>query len=251
MSTHRFQGKIALVTGGNSGIGLAAAQAFAKEGARVVIAGRDPESLKQAKASIGPNTVAVQADVSKLLDIDRTIAEAAKVAGRIDVLFVNAGIGHFAPIEQSDEAFFDRQFATNVKGAYFTIQKALPHMREGSSIVINASSVVNLGLPNSSVYTATKAAIASLARSLALELSPRGIRLNIVNPGPTETPIFSRMGLDAETTKGMADQITASVPMKRFGSPEEVARAVLFLASDEASFVHGASLGVDGGMASL
>lgn len=251
MTTNRFQNKIALVTGGNSGIGLAAAQAFAKEGARVAIAGRDPETLKQAKASIGTNAIAIQADVSKLADVDRVIAETAKIAGRIDVLFVNAGIGNFLPIEASDEAFFDRLFATNVKGAYFTIQKALPHMREGSSIVINASSVVELGLPNSSVYTATKAAIASLARSLALELGPRGIRLNVVNPGPTETPIFGRMGLSDDVVREMTAQITASVPMKRFGAPEEVARAVLFLASDEASFVHGASLGVDGGMAAL
>jgi len=251
MASNRFQNKIVLVTGGNSGIGLAAAQAFAKEGARVVVAGRDPKTLEQAKASIGANAIVVQADVAKLADIDRVIAETAKLSGRIDVLFVNAGTGAFLPIEASDEELFDRLVATNVKGAYFTIQKALPHMREGSSIVINASSVVDMGIPNSSVYTATKAAVASLARSLALELGPRGIRLNVVNPGPTETPIFGRMGLDAETTKAMAAQIIAGVPMKRFGAPEEVARAVLFLASDEASFVHGASLGVDGGMAAL
>jgi NAD(P)-dependent dehydrogenase (short-subunit alcohol dehydrogenase family) len=251
MSNNRFQGKVALVTGGNSGIGLAAAQAFAREGARVVVAGRDSESLKQAQASLGARGHAVQADVSKLADVDRTILETVKVGGTIDVVFVNAGIGYFAPIEASDEDFFDRQFAVNVKGAYFTIQKALPHMKPGSSIVINASTVVDMGMPNSSVYTATKAAVASLARSLALELAPRGIRLNIVNPGPVETPIFAKMGLDADTTKAMAAQIVSSVPQKRFAAPEEIARAVLFLASDEASFVHGASLSVDGGMAAL
>src|SRR5689334_9988293 len=165
----RFQDKIALVTGGNSGIGLAAAQAFAREGARVAIAGRDPETLEQARKTLGPGAIAIRADVSKLADIERVLGEVRKQAGRIDALFVNAGVGHFAPVEESDEAFFDKQFATNVKGAYFTIQKALPLMKPGSTIVINASSVVNLGLPNSSVYTATKAAVASLARSLALE----------------------------------------------------------------------------------
>src|SRR5690349_17065229 len=251
MSSQRFQGKIAPVTGGNSGIGLAAAQAFAREGARVAIAGRDPETLKQAKASLGDGSIAIQADLSRLADIERVLAQVGKEAGRIDALFVNAGVGHFAPIEESDEAFFDRQFATNVKGAYFTIQKALPLLQPGSAIVINASSVVNLGLPNSSVYTATKAAVASLARSLALELAPKGIRLNIVNPGPIETPIFERMGMPAEALKEMAGQITAQVPQKRFGAPEDIARAVLYLTAEESGFVHGASLAVDGGMTAL
>jgi len=248
MSTQRFQGKIALVTGGNSGIGLAAAQAFAREGARVAIAGRDPETLAQAKQTLGGNAIAVQADVSKLSDIDRVLAQVKQEAGRIDVLFVNAGVGTFAPIEESDEAMFDRQFGINVKGAYFTVKKALPLMKPGSAIVINASSVVNKGLPSSSVYTATKAAVASLARSLALELAPKGIRLNIVNPGPIETPIFERMGLPAEAMQAMASQITSSVPQKRFGAPEDIAAAVLYLCSDEAGFVHGASLAVDGGL---
>lgn len=251
MSTQRFKGKIALVTGGNSGIGLAAAKAFAAEGARVAIAGRDPETLRQAKAELGASAIAVQADVSSLVDIDRVMAEVKKLAGRIDALFVNAGVANFAPIEAVDEAFFDRHMAINVKGAYFTVQKALPLMPKGSAITINASAVVDLGMPNSSVYTATKAAIASLARSLALELAPRSIRVNIVNPGPIETPIFGRMGLPADTTQAMAGQIIAQVPLARFGSPEEVARAVLFLSSDEASFIHGASLNVDGGMSSL
>jgi len=251
MKNQRFQDKIVFVTGGNSGIGLATAQAFAAEGARVAISGRDPETLKQAREKIGPDTIAIQADLSKLSEIDRAIGEVRKKWGRIDALFVNAGIGYFAPIEQSDEAFFDKQFATNVKGAYFTIQKALPLMKQGSAIVINASSVVNIGLPNSSVYTATKAAVASLARSLALELAPKGIRLNIVNPGPIETPIFERMGLPAEALKEMAGQIASQVPQKRFGAPEDIARAVLYLSAEESGFVHGASLAVDGGMTAL
>jgi NAD(P)-dependent dehydrogenase (short-subunit alcohol dehydrogenase family) len=248
MSTQRFQNKVALVTGGNSGIGLAAAQAFAREGARVAIAGRDPETLETARKTLGPNAIAVQADVSKLADIDRMLAQVKKEAGRIDALFVNAGVGKFVPLEQSDEALFDWHFGINVKGAYFTIQKALPLMKPGSTIVVNASSVVNLGLPNSSVYTATKAAVASLARSLALELAPKGIRLNIVNPGPIETPIFERMGLPPEVLKQMGEQIASQVPQKRFGSPEDIAHAVLYLSSDESGFVHGASLAVDGGL---
>jgi NAD(P)-dependent dehydrogenase (short-subunit alcohol dehydrogenase family) len=189
--------------------------------------------------------------VAKLADIDRVIAEVKKHAGRIDALFVNAGIGQFAPIEAVDEPFFDRMMDVNVKGAYFTILKALPLMPKGSAITINASAVVDLGLPNSSVYTATKAAVASLARSLALELAPRGIRLNIVNPGPIETPIFGRMGLSEDATRTMVGQIVAQVPLARIGSPEDIANAVLFLCSDDAAFIHGASLNIDGGMSSL
>ncbi|MBK7874968.1 MAG: SDR family oxidoreductase [Planctomycetes bacterium] len=251
MTQQRFTNKIAVVTGGNSGIGLAAAQAFAKEGARVVVLGRDAETLAQAKTSLGRGAIAVQGDVSRLADIDRLIAQVSKEAGRIDVLFVNAGVALFAPVEQSDEVLFDKQFDTNVKGAYFTIQKALPLMPKGSSIVINASSVIDQGMPNSSVYTATKAAIASLARSLSTELATRGIRLNVVNPGPIETPIFARLGLPQEAMQGMAKQIVGQVPFGRFGSPEEIANVVLFLSSDEASYVHGTSIHVDGGMASL
>lgn len=251
MRTQRFSGKIVLVTGGNSGIGLAAAKAFAAEGARVAIAGRDPETLRQAKADLGASAIAVQADVAKLADIDRVIAEVKKQAGRIDALFVNAGVGQFAPIESVDEAFFDRQMNTNVKGAYFTVQRALPLMPKGSAITINASAVVDMGMPNSSVYTATKAAVASLARTLALELAPRGVRLNIVNPGPVETPIFGRMGLTPDATQAMVGQIISQVPLGRLGSPEEIASAVLFLSSDDAGFIHGASLSIDGGLSSL
>lgn len=251
MSTQRFQGKVALVTGGNSGIGLAAAKAFAAEGARVAIAGRDPETLRQAKAQLGPTAIAVQADVAKLADIDRVISEVKKQAGRIDALFVNAGIGQFAPIEAVDEELFDRMMDVNVKGAYFTVLKALPLMPKGSAIAINASAVVDLGLPNTSVYTATKAAVASLARSLALELAPRGVRLNIVNPGPVETPIFGKMGLSADDLRATMGQIVSQVPLARMGSPEDIASAVLFLCSDDAAFIHGASLNIDGGMSSL
>lgn len=244
----RFQGKVALVSGGNSGIGLAAARAFAREGARVAILGRDPKTLAAAAAELGAGAIAMAGDVANLADIDRWIAAVRERFGRIDALFVNAGIGRFVVIEESDEALFDSTFGVNVKGAYFTIQKALPLMPRGSAIVLNGSSVVEMGLPASSIYTASKAAVASLARSLTQELAPRGVRLNVVNPGPIETPIFARMGMDADATRSMVAGIQAQVPMGRMGAPEEIADAVLFLASDQSSFVQGASLLVDGGI---
>lgn len=247
-TTQRFQGKVAVVTGGNSGIGLAAAKAYAREGARVAIFGRDEKTLAQAKKELGDGAIAVQGDAAKLGDLDRFFAEVRSKAGRVDALFVNAGVGRFEPIEKSDEALYDLTFDVNVKGAYFTIQKALPLMPRGGAIVLNASCVVEMGLPASSVYTASKAAVASLARTLTTELAPRGVRINVVNPGPIETPIFGRMGLDAEATKGMVAHLTSQVPLGRMGAPEEIADAVLFLTSEQSSFVHGASLLVDGGI---
>ena len=246
--TQRFQGKVAVVTGGNSGIGLASAKAFAREGARVAIFGRDAKTLEQARVELGAGAIAVQGDASKIGDIERLIGEVKAKHGRIDALFVNAGVGKFLPIESIDEAHFDQTFDINVKGVFFTIQKALPLMPRGSAIVLNASCVVEMGMPSSSVYAASKAAVNSIARSLVSELAPRGIRLNIVNPGPIETPIFGRMGLDADATRSMVAHIQSQVPMGRMGNPEEIASAVLFLTSDEASYIHGASLLVDGGI---
>ena len=251
MTLQRFQNKVAVVTGGNSGIGLAAAKAFAAEGARVAILGRDGKTLAAARSELGPRSIAVQGDVSRVADIQKLFDTVAKEAERVDALFVNAGIGRFAPIEEVDEDFYESLFATNVKGAFFTIQRALPLMPRGGSIVINSSTVIDVGIPSTSVYTATKAAVASLARSLAQELASRGIRLNIVKPGPIETPIFGRMGMSEAEIQGFAEQTKAQVPMGRFGSAEEVARAVLFLSSDEGSYVHGTSIHVDGGLASL
>ncbi|MCK6570186.1 SDR family oxidoreductase [Myxococcota bacterium] len=251
MNAQRFQGKVAVVTGGNSGIGLAAAKGFAAEGARVAILGRDAKTLESAKRELGASAIAVQGDVARTADLTKLFAAVKQEAGRVDVLFVNAGIALFSPIERVDEDFFDRHFDINVKGAYFTIQKALPLMPKGASVVLNATSLVDQGMPNSSVYTATKAALASLARTLARELAGRGIRLNVVHPGPIETPIYGRLGMTPDELEGMASAIQAQVPLSRFGGADEVARAVLFLASDEASFVHGAALHVDGGMASL
>jgi NAD(P)-dependent dehydrogenase (short-subunit alcohol dehydrogenase family) len=244
----RFQDEVAVVTGGNSGIGLATARALAAEGARVFVSGRDAATLEAARAELGPRAVAVQADLSTVAGVERLMQAVREQAGRIDVLFVNAGIARFAPLEQVDEELFDATFATNVKGAFFTVQRALPLLGEGASVVLNASAVVEMGMPGSSVYTASKAAVASLARTLAGELAPRGVRFNVVHPGPIETPIYGRMGMDAQATEAMAGQILSQVPLGRFGRPEEIAQLVLFLSSDAASFVHGASVLADGGM---
>jgi NAD(P)-dependent dehydrogenase (short-subunit alcohol dehydrogenase family) len=247
-SDSRFQDKVAVVTGGNSGIGLATARALTAEGARVFVSGRDAATLEAARAELGPQAVALQADVSTLAGVERLVQAVREQAGRIDVLFVNAGIARFAPLEQVDEELFDATFATNVKGAFFTVQRALPLLSQGASVVLNASAVVEMGMPGSSVYTASKAAVASLARTLSGELAQRGVRFNVVHPGPIETPIYGRMGMDAQATEAMAGQILSQVPLGRFGQPEEIAQLVLFLSSDAASFVHGASVLADGGM---
>ena len=244
----RLEGKVAVVTGGNSGIGLAAAQRLQEEGARVAIAGRSKKTLDQAVKTIGNGVLALQADVAKLSDIDRLYAEVSQKLGKIDVLFVNAGIAKFAPIEQTPEGLFDEQFDINIKGAYFTIQKAIPFLNDGASIILNTSVADSKGAAGTSAYSATKAALRSLARTTAAELAPRGIRVNTVAPGPIETPIFGRTGLPKEAVEEFAKNVLAQVPLKRFGQPEEVAGAVAFLASSDASYITGVELNVDGGM---
>jgi len=247
----RLNGKIAVVTGGNSGIGLASAQAFVREGATVVLTGRDEVTLAAAKKQLGGDTLAIKSDAGNLADIDKLIAEVKAKHGRIDVLFLNAGIALFAPLEQSDEAFFDRQFNTNVKGLYFTIRRSLPILAKGASIILNASVVASIGLPQSSVYSMTKAAVRNLARTLSAELLDRGIRVNVISPGPIETPIFDRMGMPAETKDAMSAHLASTVPMKRFGKPEEIASVAVFLASDESSFMAGSEVIVSGGQGNL
>lgn len=247
----RLSNKVAVVTGGNSGIGLASAQAFVREGAKVVITGRDEKTLAAAKQQLGNETLAIKSDTAKLTDIDSLIAEIKAKHGRIDVLFLNAGVALFAPLEQSDEAFFDNQFNINVKGLYFTIQKALPILAKGASIILNASVVASIGLPQSSVYSMTKAAVRNLARTLSSELVDRGIRVNVISPGPIETPIFDRMGMPVDMKDAMSAHLASTVPMKRFGKPEEIASVAVFLASDDSSYMAGSELIVSGGQGNL
>jgi NAD(P)-dependent dehydrogenase (short-subunit alcohol dehydrogenase family) len=254
MSAGRLEGKVAVVTGGNSGIGLATAVEFARQGAAVAITGRDEATLRAAEAAVaaaGGEVLAVRADVTRPAELDAAVAAVRERFGRIDVLFVNAGFGAFAPVDQVTEDAYDALFDTNAKGAFFTVQKALPLMGEGGSIVFNGSINGQIGMAGSSVYSATKAAVRSLARTLSADLVDRGIRVNVVSPGPISTPIWQRTGMPPEAVQGVAAEITSKVPMKRFGAPDEIAKAVLFLASPDSSFFLGAELVADGGISQL
>src|SRR5260370_8096839 len=224
----RLEGKVAVVTGGNSGIGLAAAKRLHEEGARVAIAGRESKTLEQAVKSIGNGVVAVQADVAQLADIDRLYTTVAQKLGRIDVLFVNAGVAKFAPLTETSEKTYDEIFDIDAKGAYFTIQKAIPHLNHEASIILNTSVADKTALPGTTAYSAAKAALRSLARTAAAELAERGIRVNAVSPGPILTPIFERLGLPKEAVEERLGEIVAAVPMKRAGRPEEVAGVGVF-----------------------
>jgi NAD(P)-dependent dehydrogenase (short-subunit alcohol dehydrogenase family) len=247
----KLNGKVAVVTGGNSGIGLATAKLFRAEGAKIAIAGRDQKTLDSAAKEIGDGTLAVRADVAKLADIDKLYTAVKEKFGKIDVLFANAGIAKFAPVEQSSEQFFDEQFNVNVKGLYFTIQKALPLLNDGASIILNSSVAGVKGTHTASVYSATKAAVRSFARTLTNELIGRGIRVNVVSPGPITTPIFGRTGLPQEAIDDFSKYVLSTVPMKRFGEADEVGKAVVFLASSDASYISGQELFVDGGMVNV
>jgi NAD(P)-dependent dehydrogenase (short-subunit alcohol dehydrogenase family) len=248
----RLEGKVAVVTGGNSGIGLATAKRFHEEGARVVIAGRSQKTLDEAVKAIGKGTVGVQADVSSAKDLDRLYATVSEKLGKIDVLFANAGIYKFAPLAATTEVLYDELFDINARGVYFTIQKALPHLNDGASIIVNTSVAGEIGVPNGTAYAATKAALRSFTRSIAAELVERGIRVNAVSPGPIETPAgFERTGLSKETVDEMLKGFISMVPMKRIGQPEEIAATVAFLASQDASFITGAEIPVDGGLAQI
>ena len=247
----KLSGKVAVVTGGNSGIGLAAAKVFAEEGARVFVSGRRQAELDAAVEKIGPSTTAVQGDVTKPADLDRLYSTVQKDAGHLDILFANAGSGWLLPLGAITEEHFDKTFDLNVKGLLFTVQKALPLLRDGGSIVLNASMAGSKGMPAFSVYAASKAAVRSFARTWAVDLKDRKIRVNAVSAGVIPTEGYRTAGLTQEQVEGFAAQMAASTPLGRVGTPDEVARAVLFLASSDASFVNGIELFVDGGLAQI
>lgn len=243
-------GKIALVTGGSTGIGLATAQELAAQGARVYITGRRQAELDAAVANVGAAAVGIRADVSSLADLDRIYAQIAQEAGHLDILFANAGGGDMLPLGAITEEQFDRIFGTNVRGVLFTVQKALPLLVTGSSIILTGSTVSVKGTANFSVYSASKAAVRNFARSWALDLQGRGIRVNVVSPGPVKTPGLGDLVPEAQR-QGLYDALAAQVPLGRLGAPGEVGKAVAFLASDAASFINAAELFVDGGMAQI
>jgi NAD(P)-dependent dehydrogenase (short-subunit alcohol dehydrogenase family) len=247
----KLEGKIAVVTGGTSGIGLATAKRFVAEGAVVFITGRRQAELDRAAEEIGPKAVAVRADSSSLTDLDRLYGRVKMEKGRIDILFANAGVGEFATLGEITEEHYDKTFNTNVKGVLFTVQKALPLFRDGGSIILNASTVASMGTAAFSVYSATKAAVRNFARSWILDLADRHIRVNAVSPGPIATPGLDGLAATEEQARQFKAGMVVNIPLGRLGAPDEVAKAVVFLASDDSSFVNGAELFVDGGFAQI
>jgi NAD(P)-dependent dehydrogenase (short-subunit alcohol dehydrogenase family) len=247
---NRFNGKNALVTGGASGIGLATARLLLQEGGRVAVTGRDEKTLEAARRELGPKALVLRSDTSKPAEVEALAAELGKAFGHLDLVFLNAGIAKFAPAEAVTEQFWDETFNTNLRGAFFAAQRLARLIPQGGSIVLNTSVVAVKGLPATSVYSASKAGLRSLARTLSTELLAKGIRVNAVSPGPITTPIFGKTGLPAEALDAFAKQTQENNPMKRFGSPDEVAAAVLFLAVD-ATYTTGAELPVDGGVSQL
>ena len=243
----RLEGKVAVVTGGNSGIGLATAKLLRQEGAKVAISGRDQSTLDAAVKDIGDSTLAVRADISKPDDLDALFTKVQKAFGKIDILFANAGVAKFAPISDTTEKLFDEIFDINVRGTFFTLKKSLGYLNDGAAIVINTTFADRVGLPGSSVYAASKAALRSHVRVTAAELVGRGIRVNAVSPGPIATPIFGKLGMPKEAVDELAGVILSRVPMKRLGQVEDIANAVVFLASSQASYITGVELNVDGG----
>ncbi|MEH2380878.1 MAG: SDR family oxidoreductase [Nostoc sp.] len=247
----KLTGKIALVTGGNSGIGFATAQRFVEEGAYVFITGRRQNELDAAVEKIGENVTAVQGDLSNLADIDRLFATIEQQQGHLDVIFANAGGGELVPLGSITEEHFDKTFNINVKGLLFTVQKALPLLPEGASIILNASITSIKGTPAFSVYSATKAAVRSFARNWILDLKERKIRVNAISPGVIPTPGYNLLGLSDQQVQEFVTSQASAIPLGRVGTPDEIAKAVVFLASDDSSFVNGIELFVDGGMAQI
>jgi NAD(P)-dependent dehydrogenase (short-subunit alcohol dehydrogenase family) len=248
---NRLKGKRALITGGTSGIGLATAKEFLAEGARLIVTGTNPDTLAAAQKELGNDVLVVSSNAGHVADQTALAGKIKSSLGGLDAVFVNAGVADFRPIEAFDEEGFDRTLAINVKGPYFLIKALLPLLGRPSSIVLNTSINAHIGMPNSSIYAASKAALLSMARTLSGELVARGIRVNAISPGPVTTPIFGKLGLPPEQLQGMAQQIQGQIPMKRFGDTLEIAKAAVFLASDESSFMLGSEMIIDGGMSTL
>ncbi len=247
----KLEGKIALITGGNSGIGLATAKQFVNEGAYVFITGRREPELAAAIKEIGSNVTGVQGDVSNLGDLDRLFAQIKREKGKLDIVFANAGVAKFAPLGEITEEHYDSLFNIHVRGLLFTVQKALPLLPDGASIILNASIVASKGLPANSVYSATKAAVRSFARTWTTDLKERRIRVNAVSPGATDTPGLNELLASTEAGQQRLQMLSNTVPLGRLGTPDEIAKAVVFLASDDSSYVTGTELFVDGGFAQV
>lgn len=244
----QLQGKIALVTGGTTGIGLATAKQFHADGAKVIITGQNPATLEAARRELPDDVLILRADVRSIADTERVAAEIQRRFGGLDVAFLNAGIAHFVPLESVEESFFDDTFDINVKGVFFAVQKLAPLLRPGASVLVTTSVVASRGSATSAVYSASKGAVAAMVRALAAELAPRGIRVNAISPGPIDTPIFSKLTLPKEVVDDFTHGMAQKVPLGRFGRSEEVAKVVSFIASPAASFITGSEIPVDGGV---
>ncbi len=249
--TRTLENKTALITGGTSGIGLATAKLFRDEGASVLVTGRSEKTIEAAREELGDSVRIIQSDAGDTTAVKALFATIAKDHDRIDVLFINAGIARFAPIALLDEETFDNLLTVNFRGPFFALQSALPLLKKGSSVVFTTSVADRTGLPGASAYGASKAALRSLVRTAAAELSGQGIRVNALSPGPIETPIFSKMGLSETEISGFAEEVLRKVPLGRFGQPSEIANAALFLASDASSYIQGTEIEVDGGLAQV
>ncbi len=245
--TQKLIGKVALITGANSGMGKETAKAFLAAGAQVIINGRNAEAVQSVVAELGQGATGIVADVSSLDALDMLYAEVKQKFGHIDILFANAGVASLRHVSEVDEAYFDHMMDINVKGLFFTVQKALPLLKDGGNILLNSSVVQQKGMPNFGVYAASKAAVRSFARSFVSDLKERQIRVNVISPGPIDTPIYDKMNLPQEVVQAMGQGMASQVPLGRFGTGQEIAKAALFLVSDDASYINGVELAVDGG----
>jgi len=244
---NRLKGKTAVITGGNSGIGLATAQLFLEEGARVIITGRRADAVKQAIESLGSEAFGIISDAGNMTDVRTLPGEVKKITPQVDILFANAGVGLFAPFNETSEDLFDSNLNVNFKGVFFTVQGLLPLIPNGGSILLNSTILVHSGLETTAAYSASKGAVLALGKTLAIELASRKIRVNSISPGPISTPIYNKMGMTEDVLKEFAAGVQAKVPLKRFGESRDVAQVALFLASDDSSFMTGSEVSVDGG----